>query len=158
MVCSCVIIYTIFANQNATCQIDKTTPYVPVVTFSTQDNLNLLQQLKSGFERIINWNKYLSKLEFLVQNLNLNHLFEPSFQGVNRLFVLASEDDAQRTIRKRHYLPNVEKKDYNVTTDQKISFEQPVKNNKIICENIRKNCYWWKEWLHNWLFVRLYLL
>ena len=30
---------------------------VPVVTLSTQDNAKLLQQLKSGFKRTINWNK-----------------------------------------------------------------------------------------------------
>ena len=30
--------------------------YVPAVTLSTQDNSKLLQQLKSGFKRIINWN------------------------------------------------------------------------------------------------------
>ena len=32
--------------------------YVPVVTFSTRDNAKLLQQLKSGFKRTINWNIY----------------------------------------------------------------------------------------------------
>ena len=32
--------------------------YVPVVTLSTQDNAKLHQQLKSGFKRAINWNKY----------------------------------------------------------------------------------------------------
>ena len=36
--------------------------YVPVVTLSTQDNSKLLQQLKSGFKRIINWNKYESSV------------------------------------------------------------------------------------------------
>ena len=35
--------------------------YFPVITLSTQDNSKLLQQLKSGFKRVINWNKYLSK-------------------------------------------------------------------------------------------------
>ena len=34
--------------------------YVPVVTLSTQDNAKLLQQLKSGFKRTINWDKYQS--------------------------------------------------------------------------------------------------
>ena len=34
--------------------------YVPVVTLSTQDNTNLLQQVKSGFKRTIDWNKYQS--------------------------------------------------------------------------------------------------
>ena len=38
--------------------ITDTTLYVPVVTLSTQDNAKLLQQLKSGFKRTINWNKY----------------------------------------------------------------------------------------------------
>ena len=68
--------------------------YVPVVTLLTQDNAKLLPQLKSGFKRTINWNKYLSKPELLAQNSNLNQLIEPSFQGVNSLFVLAFEDDA----------------------------------------------------------------
>ena len=71
--------------------------YVPVVILSTQENTKLLQQLKSGFKRVINWNKYLSKPELLRRNLNLNHLVEPNFQGINRLFVLAFENDAQRT-------------------------------------------------------------
>ena len=41
--------------------ITNTKLYVPYVTLSTQDNANLLQQLKSGFKRTINWNKYQSK-------------------------------------------------------------------------------------------------
>ena len=87
---------------------------------------------------MINWNKYLWKPELLAWNPNLNHLVEPSFQGVNRLFVLAFENDAQRTSNKRYYLPNVEIKDYNVVIDGKNFFDQPVKNNKITYENIRK--------------------
>ena len=105
---------------------------------STHDNAKLLQQLKSGFTRIINWNKYLSKPELLAQNPNLNHLVKPSFQGVNRRFVLAFENDAERTSNKRYHLPNVEIKDYNVMIDEKNFFVQPVKNNKIIYENITK--------------------
>ena len=46
-------------------EIIDTKLYVPVVTLSTQDNFKLLQQLKSGFESVINWNKYLSKPELL---------------------------------------------------------------------------------------------
>ena len=88
------------ANQNAIFTITETKLYVPVVTLSTQDNAKLLPQLKSGFKRTINWNKYLSKPELLAQNLYLNHLVEPSFQGVNRLFVLAYKNDTQRTSNK----------------------------------------------------------
>ena len=108
----CVIIYTNVANQIPTFTITETNLYVPVVTLSTQDNAKLLPQLKSGFKRTISWNKYLSKPELLAQNPNLNHLVELSFQDVNRLFVLAFEDDTQRTSNKIYHLPNVEIKDY----------------------------------------------
>ena len=96
-----------------TFEIPDTKLYVPVVTLSTQDNSKLLQQLKSGFKRSVNWNKYLSKPELLAQNANLNHLLEPSFQAVNRLFVLTFENDTQRTSHFGYYLPNVELKDYS---------------------------------------------
>ena len=38
--------------------ITDTKLYVPVVTLSTQENTKFLRQLKSGFKRVINWNKY----------------------------------------------------------------------------------------------------
>ena len=38
--------------------ITDTKHFVPVVTLSNQDNAKLLQQLKSGFKRTINLNKY----------------------------------------------------------------------------------------------------
>ena len=82
---NCVIISTNVANQNEKFEITDTKLYVPVVSLSTQDNSNLLQQLKLGFKRVINWNKYLSKPELLRRNPNLNLLVEPSFQGINRL-------------------------------------------------------------------------
>ena len=59
--------------------------YVPFVTLSTQGNAKLLQQLKSGFKRTINWNKYESNFKTFAQNRHLNHLINPNFQGVNRL-------------------------------------------------------------------------
>ena len=135
---NCVIVSTNVANQNATFAITDTKLYVPVVTLSTQDKAKLLKQLKSGFKRVINWNKYLSKPELLAQNPNLNHLVEPSFQGVNRLFVLAFGNDTQRTSVKGYYLPNVEIKDYNLMINGENFFDQPVKNNKVTYENTRK--------------------
>ena len=65
---SCVMIYTDVAEQVPTFTITETNLYVPVVTLSTQDNTKLLPQLKPGFKRTINWNKYLSKPELLEQN------------------------------------------------------------------------------------------
>ena len=55
------IIYTDITNQNPTFAITETKLYVPVVTLSTEDNAKLLPQLKSGFKRTINWNKFLAK-------------------------------------------------------------------------------------------------
>ena len=55
---NCVIVYADVANQDATFTITETKLYVPVVTLSTQDNSKLLQQLKSGFKRIVNRDKY----------------------------------------------------------------------------------------------------
>ena len=74
----------------------------------------------------------------MAQNPKLYHLVEPSFQGVNRLFILAFENDTQRTSAKGYYLPNVEIKDYNVMINGENVFDQPIKNNKVTYENIRK--------------------
>ena len=133
-----VIISTNVANQILTYTITETSLYVPIVTLSTQDNPELLLQLKNGFKKTIAWNKYLAKPELLAQNANFNHLIEPSFQGINRLLVLAYDDDAQRISRKRYYIPNVKIKDYNVMIDGKNFFDQPVRNDKVTYENIRK--------------------
>ena len=101
---NCATIYPDVNNQVPTFTITETNLYVPVVTLSTQDKLKLLKQLKNTFKKTISWNKYLGKPELLAQNANLNHLIEPSFQGVNRLFVLAFEhdnDDDWRASNKR---------------------------------------------------------
>ena len=135
---NCVLIATAIQNQTATFEITDTKIYVPVVTLSTQENTKFFQQLKSGFKRVINWNKYLSKPELLAQNPNLNHLVEPSFQGINRLFVLAFENDDDRTSNDEYYLPTVEIKDYNIVINGENFFDQPIKNNKITYDNIRK--------------------
>ena len=124
---NCVFVSTNVANQNTTFTITETKLYVPVVTLSTQDNAKLLPQLKSGFKRTIDWNKYSSKPELLAQNPNLKDLVEPSFQGINRLFIFAFENDTYRTNSKRYNIPNVEIKDYNVGIDGKSFFDQPIK-------------------------------
>ena len=51
------------SNGAGTFEITDTKLYVPVVTLSTQENTKFLRQLKSGFKRVINWSKYLSKPE-----------------------------------------------------------------------------------------------
>ena len=92
--------------------ITETKLYIPVATLSTQDNAKLLQQLKSGFKRTINWNKYESSV--FTRNRYLNYLINSSFEGVNKLFVLSFENENDRTSNSTYYILKVEIKDYNV--------------------------------------------
>ena len=75
-----------------------------------------MQQLKSGFKRIINWNKFQSKVSIERQNQHLNYLIDPSFQGINRLFVLSFENNVDITGNTGYFLPKVTTKDYNFRT------------------------------------------
>ena len=96
--------------------------YVPVVTLLTQDYVKLLEQLKSGFKKTINWNKYQPQVSPERQNQYLDFLVDPSFQGVNRFFVLLFENEAQRISNKRYYLSTVETKNYSVMIDGQKTF------------------------------------
>ena len=94
-------------------EIKDTKLYVPVVNLSTQDNTKLLQQLKSGcFKITINYNKHESDRKTHAQSRYLNHLFDPSFQGVNSLFVLSFENEDDRRSHLNYSLPKVEIKDW----------------------------------------------
>ena len=72
------------------------------------------------------------------RNRYLNYLNDPSFQGVNRLFVLLFENDAHRISHKRYFIPTVKIKDYNVMVYGKNFFDHPVKNDLKTYENIWK--------------------
>ena len=56
----------------------------------------MLQQLKSGFKRTINWKKYKSDPKTYPQNRYLSHLVDPSFQEVSRLFVSSIKNKKSR--------------------------------------------------------------
>ena len=77
--------------------------YVPVVTLSNQDHVKLLEQLKSGFKRTINWNKFQPKASIEARNLSLDYLVDPSFQEVNRLFVLLFENNEDRSTQTGYF-------------------------------------------------------
>ena len=72
------------------------------------------------------------------QNRYLNYLINPSFQGVNRLFVLAFENENGRTSHSTYCLPKVEIKDYNVMINGRNFFDQPKNSMNKTYENIRK--------------------
>ena len=88
--------------------------FVPVVTFSTQDDNKLLEQLKTGFKRTIKWNKYRSEMSNQSKNNSSNYLINPTFIKVNRLFVLSFENQDNRISFSKYYTSNIEIKDFNV--------------------------------------------
>ena len=75
--------------------ITDTKLYVPIVTLWTQDNAELRKQLESAFIKTINWNKYYSKITTQTQNQNLDFSDDPSFERVNRFFILSYEEILQ---------------------------------------------------------------
>ena len=97
----CIIVAGSANIQNPAFQIHDTKFYVSVVTLLNQVNIKLLQQLESGFKGTINSNKYLAKTTNQVQNRYLDYLIDPSFQGVNRFFVLSVKDADDRECHKQ---------------------------------------------------------
>ena len=69
-------------------------------------------------------------------NDNLNILIDPTFTNVNRLFVLAYEDDADRQSFSQFYLPKVMVQDYNVIIDKLAFFDLPIKHEEEAYEKI----------------------
>ena len=118
--------------------ITDTRVYVSIVTFSTQDNAKILEQLQFGFKRTINWNTRQSKVLTERQNQYLDFLIDPSFQGVNIHFVLLFENEDDRKVNTGYYLLKVEMIDHNDMIDGKNFFNQPVKSNMRTPDNIRK--------------------
>ena len=126
-------VYEIDNPENATFKITDTKLYVPVVTLSKENDIKLLEQLKTGFKRTIKWNNYRSQMTIQTQNNNLNYLIDTTFANVNRLFVLSFKRNIagdNRNSFSDSYVPNFERKDFNVLTDGKSFFDLPVKNEK----------------------------
>ena len=83
------------AGQVVSFMITDTKLYVPIVTLSTKDNINLTKQLNEGFKRTIYWNQYVSKPfpETPHKKTGITRFaLDAAFQGANRLFVLAFDD------------------------------------------------------------------
>ena len=117
----------IVAPSGATFTITDIEWYVPVVTLSKENDIKLLEKLKSGFKKTIKWNKYRSQMTIQNNNNNLNYLIDPTFTNVNRLLVLSLERIEEDNIKKdcrdsfsHYFVPNVQIKDFNVLIDGKV--------------------------------------
>ena len=66
----------------------------------------------------------------------MNYLIDPVYTNVNRLFILAFENEEDRSSFSKYYVPKVKIKDHNVLIDQKAFFEIPIKNREETYEAI----------------------
>ena len=92
---NCFLVLDTLANQVPTLTITDSKLYLPVLTLLTQDNLKQLKQLESGLKEQsarININ-LKEQLRRKTQNRYLDFLIYPSFQGVNRNFVLPFDNE-----------------------------------------------------------------
>ena len=129
----------VLSNQagDAVFIINDTKMYVPVVTLSKEDNKDFIEQQNKGFQRSICWNEYKTKEKKEDGNANETKYIslDPSFQGVNRLFVMAynrlaaaNDNQFNRNSQQKYYLPRNDLNEYNVVIDGKKFYDNPIEN------------------------------
>ena len=113
--------------------INDTKLYVPVVTLSKEDNKDFIEQQNKGFQRSIYWNEY--KTKEINENADANVFkyinLDPSFQGVNRLFVMAynrANGQPTRNGQRKYYLPRIDLEKYNVIIDGRNFYDNPIES------------------------------
>ena len=113
--------------------INDTKMYVPVVTLSKEDNKDFIEQQNKGFQRSIYWKEY--KTKEINENADANMFkyinLDPSFQGVNRLFVMAynrANDQPTRNGQQKYYLPRIDLEKYNVIIDGRNFYDNPIES------------------------------
>ena len=100
-----VVILYLLTIQNCTFQL---------LLLSKEDNKDFIEQQNKGFQRSIYCNEYKTKGQDEVANANAFKYIslDPSFQGVNRLFVMACDNvNANRSTRDgrtKYYLPTID--------------------------------------------------
>ena len=111
--------------------------HVPVVALSKEDNKDFIEQQNKGFQRSIYWNEYKTKGE--TKDADANNFkyiaLDPSFQGVNRLFVMAynklaaaNENQFNKDSTRVYYLPRNDLNKYNVIIDGRNFYDNPIES------------------------------
>ena len=113
--------------------INDTKMYVSVVTLSKEDNKDFIEQQNKGFQRSIYRNEY--KTKEIIENADANVFkyinLDPSFQGVNRLFVMAynrANGQPTRNGQRKYYLPRIDLQKYNVIIDGRNFYDNPIES------------------------------
>ena len=107
--------------------------YVLVVTWSTEDHKDFIEQQNKGFQRSIYWNEYKTKK--INENADANVFkyinLHPSFQGANRLFVMAynrANGQPTRNEQQKYYLLRIDLGKYNIIIDGRNFFYNPIES------------------------------
>ena len=113
--------------------INDTKLYVLIFTLSKEDNKDFIEQQNKGFQRSIYWNEY--KIKEMNENADANVFkyinLDPSFQGVNRLFVMAynrANGQPTRNRQQKYYLPRIYLEKYNVIIDGRNFHDNPIES------------------------------
>ena len=122
------------AADDAVFIINDTKLYVPVVTLSKEDNKDFIEQQNKGFQRSVYWNEYKTKEQ--TENADANAVkyinLDPSFQGVNKLFLMAynraDNNQATRNGQQKYYLPRIDLKKYNVVIAGGKFYDNPIES------------------------------
>ena len=103
--------------------INGTKLYVPMFTFSINNCIEFLENMKQGFKRRVSWNKYRSEITWEPKNDNLIYMIEPIFRNINRMFVLSFKlvSTVNQEIDK-YFMPLLEIKDFNALAENKPIF------------------------------------
>ena len=101
---------------------------------SKEDNKDFIEQQTKGFQRSIYWNesKTKEKAEDADANATKYINLDPSFQGVNRLFLMAysraDENQATRNGERKYYLPRIDLKEHNVIINRRNFYDNPIES------------------------------
>ena len=143
------------AGTTAAFAITDTKLCVQVVTFKIEDNAKLLSE---GFKRSVYWNKCKVILKDHAANNYIRERLDASFQGVNRPFVLVyayGNNITNENAYRRYFLPRLKIENYNIETNGRNFYDQPVNDMIKQYEEIRNIST--GQGLHNWFFVRFCL-
>ena len=125
----------------ATFTITDTKLYIPIVTLQIEDNTKLSKLLSEGFKRSIYWNKY----KIIFKNYNDEYIRErldASFQGVNKLFVLAyasGDNVTNENSYKKYFLPRLKTKNYSIEIDARNFYDESINDLIKQYDETRKN-------------------
>ena len=132
------------AANNPAFIINDTKLYVPVVTLSKEDNKDFIDQQNKSFQRSIYWSEYKTKKQNEDADANVFKYInlESSFQGVNRLFVMAysraNYNQPTRNGRTKYYLPRIDLEKYHVIIDGRNFYDNPIESDNEKYRELKK--------------------